>query len=614
MKIKIYLKDWFYNCGIIGFIRILEHNEDNFTCMKQNYIEFESDKLQNFDKYYFKYFFDKYNVAQKTIDRTEKLFEYIEDNIEKEVEDKKQYKEIQEKIKTNKKYIKDTIKNQLEKIKKIDEEVYKTMKEEFNKIDKEGTKEGIIEIKDKIYSAIQKDYINKKLTLNLFKSILSNNYFGQFSFLNVLKSSLSYEQQEEVMYKDYISSIIEMGFINDILENKYTIEDIDRYIKEKENDSNVKKEMQKVYSDIKNNYINKNKKIEEIQKYIKEKVICECNMCENKNFMTSNYTEGNFVPLAISSDNMRNFFWNQNVRFPICDICKLILFCIPAGVTSITKTIKDNGIYKEKPILSFVNYDTSVNYLLKTNNSFGDISKYDQKLNNPYSELIMNIVEQDKQISNWQLQNIFVVEFEAEYLAFSRMEYFNIKRYVAEFFTKDATKTLNRITDYRYKLQIVDYILKNKDIKYIINERLQDELKRENKYGYNSFLAVQTRLTLNLLKKERIEVSDIKKSNDKLYVLYNLGVQIHEKLKESNEENKLSGYTYKMLNSIKSGNKKEFMDIVIRIHMSMEKDISPIFIEVMQDTDLDFESIGHSFLAGLISNKYEKKEEVENNG
>ena len=61
-----------------------------------------------------------------------------------------------------------------------------------------------------------------------------------------------------------------------------------------------------------------------------------------------------------------------------------------------------------------------------------------------------------------------------------------------------------------------------------------------------------------------------------------------------------------MLNSIKSGNKIEFIDIVIRILMSMGKDISPIFLEVMQDTDLDFESIGHSFVSGLISNKYEK--------
>ena len=189
-------------------------------------------------------------------------------------------------------------------------------------------------------------------------------------------------------------------------------------------------------------------------------------------------------------------------------------------------------------------------------------------------------------------------------------EYFNIKRYMSIFFTQYAEKTLSKIWDYRYRLQIVDYIMKNKDIKYIINDRLRDEIKRgEKKNGYNSFLATQIRMILNTLKKEGKEVEDIKKNNDKLYVIYNLGVQIHSELKNKGEDNKLDGYTYKMLNSIKAGNKKEFMDIVIRLHMAMGKDVSPIFIETMQTTGLDFESIGHSFLAGLISNKYEKKEE-----
>ena len=104
-------------------------------------------------------------------------------------------------------------------------------------------------------------------------------------------------------------------------------------------------------------------------------------------------------------------------------------------------------------------------------------------------------------------------------------------------------------------------------------------------------------------------MEEIKKNDAKLKVLYNLGVQMHEDLKRTGEENKIDGYTYKMLNSIKAGNKKQFMDIVIRIHMSMGKDVSPIFIETMQTEGLDFESIAHSFLAGLISNKYEKKDE-----
>ncbi len=604
----------FITRGIVGFLRILEENDDEFAIRKNNYIEFDTENLRNFHKYYFNYFFKKYNVAENVENRTKNSFEYLENNIEIVWDDKEREKERKDKIKSNKKYIKEAIKKQLDKIKKVDENTYEEMKEQYDEIDKVTTKQEIIEIKEKLISNIKKDNINKRLTLNLFKSILSNTYYGQPSFLNVVKTALSYEEQQEVMYKDYISNIVETGFINDIMQNKYDIEKIREYM-ENAKRSNITKDIEKIYSKIEKDYIEKSKTIEDIQKYLKEKVIKRCSMCENEIGLTTNYSEGNFVPLAISSDNARNFFWNQNVKMPICDICKLILFCIPAGMTTITKTIKENGEYREKQILSFVNYDTGIERLYKTNINFGNKSRYENRNGNPYSELILDIVEQDKQVSMWQLENIFVVELEAEYGAYSRIEYFNIKRYMSLFFKDYAQKTLSKIWDYRYRLQIVDYIMKNKDIKYTINDRLRDEIKKgEKKNGYNSFLATQTRIILNVLKKEGKEVDDIKKNNDKLYVIYNLGVQIHSELKSKGEDNKLDGYTYKMLNSIKAGNKKEFMDIVIRLHIAMGKDVSPIFIEIMQTTGLDFESIGHSFLAGLISNKYEKKEEEKIDG
>lgn len=608
MKTKIYLNDWYLNCGIVGFLKILEHKEKQFATKRNNYIEIDTEDLRDFNKYYFKYFYDKYNVAENVKNRTNNAFEYLENNIETPLE-KEEEKQRKDKIKSNKKYIKDTVKKQLDKIKKIDEQTYNEIKEQYDKIEKETTKQGIIEIKEKILENIWKENINKRLTLNLFKSILSNTYYGQPSFLNVVKTGLTYEEQEELMYKDYVSNIVETGFIQEIIEGKYNIEEIKQYIEKTKIEGNITKEIEKIYSKIEKDYIEKNKEVEEIQRYLKEKVIQRCSMCENEIGLTTNYSEGNFVPLAISSDNARNFFWDQNVKMPICDICKLILFCIPAGITTITKTVKENGDYKEKQLLSFVNLDTSVEKLYKTNMNFGNKSRYENRDENPYTELILDIVEQEKQVSTWQLENIFVVEFEAEYGAYSRIEYFNIKRYVSRFFAEYSEKTLSKIKDYRYRLQIVDYILKNKDIKYIINDRLREEIKKDNKYGYNSFLATRVRMILNLLKKEDIEMEEITKSDAKLKVLYNLGIQMHEDLKRTGEENKIDGYTYKMLNSIKAGNKKQFMDIVIRIHMSMGKDVSPIFIETMQIEGLDFESIAHSFLAGLISNKYEKKDE-----
>ena len=600
--------------GIVGFLEILKNNENEFAVKRKNYIEFDTEDLRNFHKYYFNYFFKKYNVAESVKDRTKKAFENLENNIEMVFEEKEKEKQRKDAIKSDKKYIKDTVKKQMDKIKKYDVITYDEMKNEYDKIDKATTKQEIEEIKDVLIKNFEKDSVNKKLTLNLFKSILGNTYYGQKSYLNVIKTSLSYEEQQELMYRDYVSNIVETGFINDVIQDKYNIEQIKQYI-ENAKKGNISQDIEKIYLKIEKDYINKSKTVEDIQKYLKEKVIKRCFMCENEIGLTENYSEANFVPLAISSENARNFFWDLNAKMPICDICNLILYCIPAGMTTITKTIKENGEYRERPILSFVNLDTGVDMLYKTNINFSNKSRYENRKENPYSELILDIVEQDKQVSTWQLENIFVVEIDAEYLAYSRIEYFNIKRYMSIFFTQYAKKTLSKIWDYRYRLQIVDYIMKNKDIKYIINDRLRGELKKgEKKSGYNSFLATQIRVILNLLKKEGKEEMDIKKNNDKLYVMYNLGIQIHEELKNKGEDNKLDGYTYKMLNSIKAGNKKEFMDIVIRLHMAMGKDISPIFLETMQSTGLDFESIGHSFLAGLISNKYEKKEEEKIDG
>ena len=65
MKTKIYLNEWFINAGIIGFIRILDHSKDNFLTIKNNYIEFDTNNLKNFHKYYFKYFFD--NSMRKSL-------------------------------------------------------------------------------------------------------------------------------------------------------------------------------------------------------------------------------------------------------------------------------------------------------------------------------------------------------------------------------------------------------------------------------------------------------------------------------------------------------------------------------------------------------------------
>lgn len=608
MKTKLELNDWFYNAGLIGFLRIMEKYQKDAIVIQDNYIEFDINSLKEFHQYYFQYLFEIYDIAKTMEKRMDESFNRMKQYLEIQSKDKKELNETKERLKKEKKYIKDSIKKQMDKIKKFDQKTENEISEEYNKIDAIKEKEQIEELEsifNKIEQCLYKDHINKKLTTNLFKSILSNKYFGQPSFLNVVKNSASYEEQVNLMYRDYISNIIETGYLKDFIDDKYTLENLKEHI-ENLNQELITKEMLKIYTDIKKKYIEKGKQINEIKEYIEKDVFKICYLCADEHCITSNYSESNFLPIAVSSDNMKNFFWNQKISYQICDICKLIMFCIPMGLTTITKITRDNQKYEEKDILSFVNYDTSIENLLKTNNNFASKSKRDRYMDSPYADLLIDIVEQEKDISKWQLENIFVVEIDAEYLAYSRIEYFRITRPVAIFFKEYADKSLMKIKDYRFKTQMVDKIMKNKDTKYIINDKIRDVIK--NKYGgYETFLASKTRMEIKSIQKGERNMSEIEKKNKKLIALYSIGTEIHEELKKKGTENKLDGYVYKMLNCVKTGNKKEFMDNVIRLHMALGKDVSPIFLDVMKEEQFDFATIGHSFLSGLASNKFESK-------
>lgn len=604
----MYLNEWFVNVGIIGFIRILEHSEKNFLNIEENYIEFDTNHLKDFHQYYFQYFFDKYNMAEKAKMRINSSFEKIKFYLEDEINPK----EIKDKLKMEKKYLKTFLKPQLDKVKKIDEDIYEEMLSAYDELEQIKEKqdlEKLDELQNCLIKNFGKEKINQKITLNLFKSILSNTYFGQNSFLNVVKNSLSYEEQANLMYKDYVSNIVETGTLQDILTDKYNLKELQNLLQEKKENGLITKEFQKVYVNIDKKFVQKNKTMEELKAYIKNTVFESCSMCGNSECMTSNYTEGNFVPLAMSSDNAKNFFWNQNVKLPICDLCKLILFCIPAGIATTIKTIKENDTYKEKECLTFINYDTNVTTLLKTNNYFANQSKKDKTQYNPYGELILNIVEQNKKISEWELQNIFVVEFEAEYLAFSRIHYFNIKRHVARFFKK-YSYLLNQIRDYKYRLQIVDDILKNRDFTRVINQRLREEVEKENRYGYDSYLATKIQYTLQILKKEEIEVEDeIKKANAKIAFMYNLGSEIYTELKNKNNENKLDSYIHKMLNCVNTNNRYGFLHIAMKVLISSGKEIPMIL--TLEDSNLDWKQIADSFISGLTSFKKEMGEKKD---
>ncbi|HBF3050455.1 TPA: type I-B CRISPR-associated protein Cas8b1/Cst1 [Clostridioides difficile] len=611
MKLRVYRGDWFFNMGIVGFLNIIKKADKQAEIfIMEDYIEFDSLFLENFHEYYFNYFMDEYDVSK----RIKKNIDYSINFI----------KSKPDRIKDGIKKIKDSVKQQNDKIKKFDEEKFNLIKEKLDsmsKIKSYDEFDSLEALVDETIDIFKIKSINDRLTANLYKYVVQDNYFGQVSFFNVAKAKLDLDGLKQVMFNDYLRQIIYFGELEDLLEeNDY--DKLKNYLNDRLNsiakDINEKKvskssinTIEKIMKEINKNFIKKNKSIEDIKEYMDSLEVCE--MCGLYKGILDEYSESNFAPLGVSTNNARNMFWNQAYVPSICDICKLILFCTPAGATY---TRKNYLINEENEFYLFVNMDTCINELFERNNSLkAQKSEYsDSKDENPFNQLIKSIVEENTLKSEWQLRNILFVEFKASIDSKKcKINYFNIPTYLAKFFVKE-NKKIQSIYDYKLKSNVLDLILKSKDLKHLINNTLRNIVKsnlesnnKSNISGLSCFNVVQLRTILNNYKR-----GVYKMDYKKLRKIYESGCEIHDYYIDKNAKNKIEGITYKILNLIKVGNKNDFMQTILRIFSPSEKTPPEEILQIFVEEDLDFESVGYAFVTGLISGKYEGKDKLPN--
>ncbi len=608
MKLRVYMNNWPINMGIIGFLNILKDTEcveeikKSKNYKKENYIEFDSSILENFHEYYFKYFMNEYDLSKRIENSINYNLSYLKKN--------------EDKVKDVTKKIKENIKYQADKVKKFDNDNFNELKIRFDEIGKIKSFDYIEKLENLCQECVdifKINHINEKLTLNLYKYIVGDNFFGQVSFFNVNKSNLDENGLKKIMYNDYLLPIIYNSKLNDILElndmdmlSKFVLESltyIDGEVKSKRISKSSIKTIEKIFKYINSQFIKKNKNIDDVKFYLDNLKSCE--MCGSIKGLVSNYTESNFVPLAVSADNAMNMYWNMNLDFSICDICKLILFCTPAGATLVRKKYIQND---DNEFYSFINMDTSVKELF--DNNYNLRSKRDK--DNPYEELIVDMVSENKEKSKWQLENILFVEFKASVDAKKCiMNYFNMPTYLAKFFTIES-KLLESIKDKNLKASLIDIILKEKDLKFLIQDKLRIKIKQciETVQGFTTlssdiYKVIKIRYVLNCYKNGGREKVDDKK----LKLIRYVGREIHDYYESINSTNKINGIAYKLLNTAKVRNKKDFMDTILRLFMSCEKSIPTVFLDVMSEKELDFESIAYAFISGLISEKYEPNTE-----
>ena len=67
---------------------------------------------------------------------------------------------------------------------------------------------------------------------------------------------------------------------------------------------------------------------------------------------------------------------------------------------------------------------------------------------------------------------------------------------------------------------------------------------------------------------------------------------------ENDIDNKLRGYAYHLLNALKTRNKENFMDIILRMYTGLGQPVPDLFIEMLKDEQA-FLELGYAYLIGL---------------
>ena len=557
-----------------------------------DFIEFDKELLSDFPAYYYNYFINEYNVSKSMNEKLNKLLAQGRDK---------------DKFKERLKDIKKTVSDRNKKILKLNVAEYEECKDIENKISKIKYEQidDLVELLDRYKEIVALNHINYPMTVTYFKFALSSNFFGQMSFLNVCNNSKTIKEQKDIFFKDYVKPVIDSENFKEII-RKNDEESLKNYIEEKQKynkESGIKdNEIDKVLNTFKKDLFGKKRKAESIDTELEK--LNKCSLCDDNLSFGSDYSDGNFIPLAISNDNSKNLFWNFNDKFPICPLCRLFLFWTPAGCKKCFKRYMDDKCdYNDTLYYGFVSTDGSLKELKAQNDNFMETSKKDGL----FETFLLDSIKQAHKISEWQLQNILYVEFNADYKSKnSKLNYFNIPTYLARFLKNDY-KILEGITDINERMRAFDSILKGNDLKHIIDSKLRDTIK-EKPYALNNTMnLIKLRNYIKQYKKgcKNVDIT-IKKRIDALYFQ---GIEVANVYRQKNNANQLSGISYRLLNAVKADNKKEFMDTIIRIYMSIEKDIPMLFLEIMKEEKLDFAEIAHSFITGLNSKLKESNKE-----
>ncbi|MFJ8526822.1 Cas8a1 family CRISPR/Cas system-associated protein [Bacillus sp. NPDC094106] len=576
-EIPLVAGEWTISQGLVGYYRILKHAGIKAKITDEG-ILFDPEHLKNFEQHYFNYFLDRFSVAKRDERNIRRIF--LKFKKESELQGSK---EAKNRIQGSKKILDEIIKKTaIDKVeKKFEESSHKKRLVKYATVIR-NQKMYIPEMNEWIEQYIQalsEPNINHKLTLNYFKATVLGTYFGQVSFLNVLHTAKNIEEQKAIFRKDYIESLLVDLELQQVILQTESSDEIMTYIESSTHE--MAKQLKTKFKKL---------TIQQIKDYVSN----EINGCSffDSQWAFEQYSESHFSPLSMSASKALNFYWNANgaLTIPMSKLAKLILFCAPAGAS----------IAGGKSL--FVQLEGRFEQIIKANDTY-EIGRSKDKA---FDEIIFDLIAEQQTKAKQTGDSYLILEYSSEYNAKKTdLQYLHLTPGLCSLFKEESCSKWFRKLNYAFRSQIVHSFLRYQDPKLIIHNGLRGKLQEERLANEIVYACLLRHYYLFFVKGEGNMNTNLETSKKRIWSAFYAGLAI----KKTMEDGKTRSIAYRLLNAVRANDKKMFLDTAMRLYMSAEKPLPAVFMNILDESHIDFASIGDSFIAGLISKEEEKANE-----
>jgi CRISPR-associated protein Cst1 len=543
LPIRLYLSDWLYNAGLLGLLRIIfPENKLN----KQDLVKIRENYIE-FNRDLFKDFTNKFfEAAFKFHGKFDSIKNYLNE-LKVKLEATPTH-EVLSKLAKEMRVVDDEKNISSNLAEEIGKRWKGVVYESFHKVKKSDFKT-IESVKELLNKLIEIQNVNREVFVEKEVKTFLSNILGQRSFLN---RTISKEQKKK-FYEDF--------------EHPLSVS------------------------------INKN-----------ENISClHCNSYPAKK--DTIFSAGLIKYQGLNQDSV-NFTWNFNPNVPICEFCEIVYFCHWAGFTK--------G-FNNRSFL-FVNDDSSIENLWRNNQLLHSVLNKDKR-NNVLIEYFYQLLEREEKIkSDFALQNISLIEVNLEKEIMPKIHSLQVSKKKASFI-KTNYQQLQKLAKKNYKIkddthnilqeflflflnEKINFLFINKITKYYM---LSKDTTKGNLYkAYYSIYDIQSLLILTKTYFTKIKQRNMDMNTKTIWHVYHLGNELKAELKKRDAENKINSIAFRLLNSIRANDSSTFLNILLRLYMSYEKEVPKVLVNTLDGSE-QFQVIGHSYVNGLLGEPFKSE-------